>query len=237
MTIACMPIDIDVSLPDEQKILDYVQEHQFPSMLHLPSPRFDPWIVSPILGRMPSKDWQDANKIRDLIFNRQNPNYGGKVEYANNFDKLFPEVVDMINQIPILNTICIFMKQTALSTAHEDTHGSNDVRNIPDLWGLNTEPRRYNIQMTKFDYQSFFVSKTKEGKRIPYTHISKELPAYLFCEQHYFHGAEYCGEDKVSLCFLGTPDWPKHNALIKRSLEKHKDKAIIFEDDNGFLHN
>ena len=38
MTIACMPIDIDVSLPDEQKILEYVQEYQFPSMLHLPSP-------------------------------------------------------------------------------------------------------------------------------------------------------------------------------------------------------
>jgi len=222
MTIACMPVDIDVSLPDEQKILDYVREYQFPSMLHLPSPRFDPWTVSPILGRMPSKDWNDPDKIRNLIFNRQNPNYGGKVEYANDFDKLFPEVVDMINQIPILNPICIFMKQNALSTSHVDTHGVNDVRNIPNLWELNTEPRRYNIQMTKFDYQSFFVSKTRESERIPYTHISKELPAYLFCEDHYFHGAEFCGE---------------HNALIKKSLEKHRDKAIIFEDDNGFLHN
>jgi len=178
MTIACMPVDIDVSLPDEQKILDYVREYQFPSMLHLPSPRFDPWTVSPILGRMPSKDWNDPDKIRNLIFNRQNPNYGGKVEYANDFDKLFPEVVDMINQIPILNPICIFMKQNALSTSHVDTHGVNDVRNIPNLWELNTEPRRYNIQMTKFDYQSFFVSKTRESERIPYTHISKELPAY-----------------------------------------------------------
>jgi hypothetical protein len=182
------------------------------------------------------KDWQDPNKIRNLIFNRQNPNYGGTVEYANDFDKLFPEVVDMINQIPILNPICIFMKQTALSTSHVDTHGVNDVRNIPNLWELGTEPRRYNIQMTKFDYQSFFVSKTRESERIPYTHISKELPAYLFCEDHYFHGAEFCGEDKVSLCFLGTPDWPRHNALIKKSLEKHRDKAIIFEDDNDFLH-
>ncbi len=237
MTIACIPVDIDVSLPDEQKILDYVQAHQFPSMLHLPSPRFDPWIVSPILGRMPSKDWADPIKIRNLIFNRQNPNYGGKLEYANDFDKLFPEVVDMINQIPILNPICIFMQQTALSTAHVDTHGANDIRIIPNLWGIDTEPKRYNIQMTKFHYQSFFVSKTRESEHIPYTHVSKELPAYAFCEDHYFHGAEFCGVDKVNLCFLGTPDWPKHNALIKRSLEKHRDKAIIFEDDNDFLHN
>ena len=55
MTIACLPIEIDVSLPDEQKVLDYVQEYQFPSMLHLTSPRFDPWIVSPILDVCPVK--------------------------------------------------------------------------------------------------------------------------------------------------------------------------------------
>jgi len=236
MTIACLPIDIEVSLPDEQRVLDYVHEYQFPSMLHLPSPRFDPWIVSPILGRMPSVDWNDPIKIRDLIYNRQNPNYGGKLEWANGFDKLFPEIVEMIKQIPILNPIVIFMQQTALSTSHEDKHGG-DIMTEPNLWTLYTEPRRYNVQMTKFDYQSFFVSKTKESERIPYPHISKELPAYVFCEQHYFHGAEYCGPNKVSMCFLGTPDWPRHNELIRRSLEKHRDKAIIFEDDNGFLHN
>jgi len=235
MTIACLPIEIDVSLPDEQKVLDYVQEYQFPSMLHLTSPRFDPWIVSPILGRMPSKDWNDAYKIRDLIYNRQNPNYGGKLEWANGFDKLFPEIVYMIEQIPILNPIVIFMQQTALSTAHEDKHGG-DIMEDPSQWTLYTEPRRYNIQMTNFDYKSFFVSKTRDGERIPYNHISKELPAYVFCEQHYFHGAEYCGPNKVSLCFLGTPDWPRHNELIRKNLEKHRDKAIIFEDDNDLLH-
>lgn len=236
MTIACLPIDIDVSLPNEQHILDYVKEHQFPSMLHLHSPRFDPWTVSPVLGRMPSSDWQDPINIRELIYNRQNPNYGGKLEWANGFDTLFPEVVNMIKQIPMLNPIVILMQQNAVSTAHEDTQGANDVRNIPKLWTLDTEPKRYNIQMTNFDYQSFFVSKTIDGEKIPYTHISKELPAYVFCEQHYFHGAEYCGPDKVSLCFLGTPDWPRHNELVRKSLEKYRDKAIIFKDDNDFLH-
>lgn len=236
MTIACLPIEIDVSLPDEQLILDYVAQHQFPSMLHLASPRFDPWVVSPILGRMSSSDWQDPIKIRELIYNRQNPNYGSKLEWANGFDTLFPGVVDMINQIPILNPIVIFMQQTALSTAHEDKHGG-DVMTAPNLWTLNTEPRRYNIQMTNFDYKSFFVSKTRDSEPIAYNHISKKLPAYVFCEQHYFHGAEYCGPNKVSLCFLGTPDWPRHNELIRKNLQKHRDKAIIFEDTNDFLHN
>lgn len=235
MTIACMPVDIDVTLPDEQKILDYIEEHQFPSMLHMTSPRFDPWTVAPILGRMPSSDWKDPDKIRNLIFNRQNPNYGGPIEYAYDFDKLFPEVVHMINQIPIINPMVILMKQNALSTAHEDTHGVNDVKIFPKLWELDTEPRRYNIQMTRFEYKSFFVAKDKR-EPISYDYVSKELPAYVFCEQHYYHGAKYSGPDKVSLCFLGTPDWPKHYALIKRSLEKHRDKAIIFEDGNDFLH-
>lgn len=231
-----MPLDIDVRLPDEQKILDYIEEHQFPSMLHYDSLRFDPWTVAPVLGRIPKTDWKDVDKIRNLIFNRQNPYYGSPVEYAYDFDKLFPEVVHMINQIPIVNPMVILMKQNRGSTLHEDTHGDNDVKNIPKLWELDTEPRRYNIQMTKFDYKSFIVSDTKRGTGVSYDHISKELPAYLFCEQHYFHGANYAGPDKVSLCFLGTPDWPKHYALIKRSLEKYRDKAIIFEDGNDFLH-
>lgn len=237
MTIACMPIDIDISLPDEQRILDYVNTYRIPGMLDYDTCRFEEWAVAPIMGPIPSKDWKDVSKVRNLMFNRQNPNYGGAIEYANDFDKLFPEVADMIKQIPILNPTCIFLKQNKEASPHTDMHGADDVKPIPELWNLSNEPRRYNIQMTKFDYQSFYVSKTKDSERIPYTHINKETPVYLFCEDHYYHGADYCGPDKINLCFAGILDWDKHVQLVQKSLKKHRDKAIIFEDDNDFLYN
>jgi hypothetical protein len=231
MTIACLPIEIDVSLPDEQKILDYVQEFEIPSTLHLDGPRFDCWKVAPVGGQMSSGDWKDPVKIQSLICNRLTPNYG-KFSWANDFDKLFPEVVSMIRQIPIIDPLVILMQQEKDSTAHFDTQPKDNILDINDI-ALSTEPRRYNIQLTNFGKTSFFVSKTKTSEKIYYHYITPELPAYCFPEQHYYHGADYIGPGKVSLCILGRPDKEKHNQVILRNIQKHKDKAIIFEDGNN----
>jgi hypothetical protein len=230
MTIACLPIEIDVSLPDEQQILDYVEQYEIPSTLHLDGPRFDCWRVAPVGGQMPSDDWQDPYKIQQLICNRLTPNYG-EFRWANNFDVLFPEVVSMISQIPIIDPLVILMQQLKDSTAHFDTQPQDNILNINDI-ALTTEPRRYNIQLTKFGKTSFFVAKTKTSEKIYYNHITPKFPAYCFPEQHYYHGADYIGPGKVSLCILGRPDPQRHAAMIKHNIEKHKDKAIIFEDGN-----
>lgn len=230
MTIACLPIEIDVSLPDEQRILDYVKNFEIPSTLHLDGPRFDCWKVAPVAGQMSSDDWKDPYKIQSLICNRLTPNYG-KFQWANDFDKLFPEVVNMISQIPVIDPLVILMQQEKESTPHFDTQPKDVILNSDDIL-LSTEPRRYNIQLTNFGKTSFFVSKTKTSEKIYYHHISPKLPAYCFPEQHYYHGADFIGPNKVSLCILGKPDKEKHEKLIRSSFQKHKDKAIIIEDGN-----
>ena len=234
MTIACLPIEIDVDMPDEQDVLNYVEEFTIPSTLHLDGPRFDCWKVAPVAGQMSSEDWKDPEKIQALVCNRLTKNYG-KFSWANNFDQRFPGVVKMIEQIPMIDPLIILMQQKMDSTAHFDRQPKDVILDVNDIL-LSTEPRRYNIQLTKFGGKSFFVSKTQTGEKIYYEHSSAELPAFCFPEQHYFHGADEVGPGKVSLCMLGRVDVKKHHEIIKFNIDKHRDKAIIFEDNNDILY-
>lgn len=226
MTIAYLPIEIDVQLPDEQKIIDYVKTHRIPSMEHLNGPRFDPWIGAPVMGRAKTKDWYVPEKFKEVFCNRLVPNTA-PVEYANGIDKEFPELIHMIKQLPMKEiSVVMMLLQTREVTAHTDNQ-IDDVILDPSWIGIDTEPRRYNIQLTRHGVPSFFVSETKTSEKI-YPSITREMPCFLSCEQHHYHGADYIVEDKIMMCVLGIVDKEKHIANIKKNLEKYNDRAIIF---------
>jgi hypothetical protein len=228
MTIAYLPVEIDVRLPDEQEIIDYVKKYQIPSMTHLNGPRFDPWIGAPVMGRAKTSDWYDPEKFKEIFCNRLVPNTA-PIEYANNIDEKFPELIYMINQLPMKETsVVMLLMQTRQVTAHTDNQ-PDDVILDPSWISIDTEPRRYNIQLTRHGVPSFFVSKTNDSEKI-YPSITKEMPCFLSCEQHHYHGADFVVEGKIMMCVLGIVDKDRHVDNIRKNLEKYQDQAIIFPD-------
>jgi len=92
---------------------------------------------------------------------------------------------------------------------------------------IENEPRRFNIQLTKHEYKSFYVATSENSERI-YCNITKEAPGYALTEKYNWHGADYSGPDKLILVTAGIIDRNKRDQLIERSREKYKKDLIIF---------
>jgi hypothetical protein len=63
-----------------------------------------------------------------------------------------------------------------------------------------------------------------------FPNLTRERPAFAFCERYHFHGADYIGPGKVLLTVFGILDREKHKQMIAKNLEKYRDEAIIFDD-------
>jgi hypothetical protein len=227
MTIAFVPIDIDVQLPDEQQLIKFCQETKIEDIKDTNVNTIKFWDKVPVIGRLESdKDWYDIDKMRTALFNRYTPNLGA-CRYANNIDKVFPEIPYMLNQLPFkeLSMVTMLVQREPVAT-HIDSQ-VYDIITDPTEIAIEMEPRRYNILMTKHHYKSFYVSESKDGEKI-FPTITKETPCHAICESHHWHGAEYDGPDKIMLCVFGILDREKHLKMISQNLEKYKDRAIVF---------
>jgi len=227
MTIAYVPIDIDVQLPDEQSLIDFCQQTKIPDITDSNVNQIKFWDKVPVIGRLEkNEDWYDLDKMRHALFNRYTPGLG-ECRYANNIDKIFPEIPYMLEQLPFkeLSMVTMLVQREPVDT-HIDSQVYDNIVDPSEI-AIEMEPRRYNILMTKHNYRSFYVREQQDSEKI-YPEFTPELPCHAICESHHWHGADWDGPDKIMLCVFGILDRPKHLQMIKDNLEKHRDKAIVF---------
>lgn len=226
MAIAFLPIDIDVRLPDEEKLLAYCEKHKLPKISDS-NDTVAYWDLVPVIARMSNDKWYDLEYGRNVLYNRYNPNLGEAV-WANNIDVEFPEIPYMLSQLPFSElTMVTMMVQRTYVPHHLDPHLNDNIWDPYEISIMN-EPHRYNIQLTQHGKDAYFVSNNKTDKVFP--KITRELPCFAFCERYHWHGSEYIGPNKIQLSVFGIVDRVKHHAMIMKNLIKHKDEAIIFED-------
>jgi hypothetical protein len=224
MTIAFLPIDIDVKLPDEEKIIKFCEEFKM-AKLNVEKDKGSHWDVVPVLSRISEQDWNDSLKAKHSINNRYVPNLG-EPRYLNNIDKLFPEIPYMLEQLPYKElTIVSLLLQTEYVPHHFDPH-YGDVTPDPYEISIENEPHRYNIQLTHHNKNAFFVSEKHGGEKL-YPKITKERPCFAFCERYHWHGSDYIGPNKIQLSVFGIVDRIKHKDMIIKNLIKYRDEAII----------
>lgn len=228
MAIAYLPIEIDVKLPDEERLIEFAHRYKIPSNQE---DRDDVktgnhWYKVPVCGRCESEDWYDIDKFKTVLYNRFVPNVY-PVKYANEIDKKFPEIPFILNQLPFkeLSFVALLMQREEVE-CHTDDQDA-DIIIDPSEVSLEVEPRRYNIQLTRHGIKSFYVCKDQGSERT-YPMITKELPAFAICEKHHWHGADHVVDGKIMLSIFGILDREKHKKTIEYNLEKFKDKAIIY---------
>lgn len=227
MAIAYLPIDIDVRLPDEQKLLDFCYETRIVNARD-DTDALEHWWPIPVRGVLKGRDWYDREKFYNSICNRLVKGAGTSY-WANDIDRIFPEIPYMFEQLPIAEfNFCVLLLQRKEVNAHQDTQYADAIVD-PAMRRVELEPRRYNILMNKHEVPSFYVSETETSKKI-YPVITKDRACFSMCEEYHWHGADYVIENKVMLCVLGVVDEKKQIEMIKRSLEKYRDQAIIFPD-------
>jgi hypothetical protein len=226
LTIAFVPIEIDVQLPDEQNLIDFCQQTKVKDIKgSVNSIQF--WDKVPVVGRIArDEDWYDLEKMSHALFNRYTPGLG-ECRYANGIDKKFPEIPYMLNQLPFkeLSMVTMLVQREAVET-HIDSQVYDNITDPSEI-AIDMEPRRYNILMNKHDYKSFYVCENHGSEKI-FPTITPDVPCHAICESHHWHGADYDGPDKIMLCVFGILDREKHKQMIAYNLEKYKDRAIVF---------
>jgi hypothetical protein len=223
MAIAFLPIEIDAKLPDEAHIIDYCHQN----CLNIPN-FASRWKFTPILSRLTDDEWTDLSKIEYESNHRYNVR-DGEIRYANNIDKIFPEIPYMLNQLPFKKiTFAAMILQKEYIPYHIDTHPGEVIDDLYEI-SIDNEPHRYNILLTHHNKDAFFVSETVDGKKI-YPKITKNMPCYAFSERYHFHGSDYIGENKIQIIIFGIVDRIKHKDTIIKNLIKHYNNAIIFPD-------
>ena len=81
MAIAYLPIEIDVRLPNEKKLLEYCDKYKLPKITDS-TDTVEYWDLVPVIGRLPSEHWLDMSLARDALYNRYVPNLG-ECQWAN----------------------------------------------------------------------------------------------------------------------------------------------------------
>jgi hypothetical protein len=226
MGIAFLPIDIETALPDEQKIIDYCNRQSF-----LDKSISNCWDTVPVYARLNEDQLHDIPTLLELI--RTKTVYTGiKGKYLNNFDKEFPEIAAIIDQLPFKElAYAVLFRQTSEVNPHmdrgkEELYDSTLVEN-DDTKALYLEPKRYNILLTKHDYKSFYVCNTQDSNPI-YPEIPKHRACFAFSNDEHYHGANFVGQDKIMLFMSGSLDKLKHQELIKKSMQKYSKEVIAF---------
>jgi len=226
MSIAFLPITIDVRLPNEELLLEFCKQYKIRTTAKDGHSSW--WDFTPVLMRATEEEVYDANKLKDILANRYNAGLGTP-RYLNNIDKLFPEIPYMLEQLPYKElTLVTIMKQMKPVDYHTDTNDF-DIHLDPTEVAYELEPKRYNILLNKHEYQDcLFVADQIGGTKI-YPRIPKERPCHVIPDRVHAHGADYCGPDKLMLCVIGgILDRELHQTMIQDSLTKYSSEAIIF---------
>lgn len=207
-----LPIDIDVEWPDEAMIIDWFHHHklldtdywEYTSQRHT-------WAMTSTC-KQPS-DWRRYDA--EMWNNRRAEGVNQGVLMHPGLEEAFPSIANCIRQLPFKQlTVSGMLYQMGEIPPHQDAHDIHDP----------SEPRRYTIYLTDPRYNTFYFSKTESGEDKIYPNLI--TPCFAFNNTDVWHGAVATKRPKIILTTAGILDHDRHEALLKKSLDKYKDYAL-----------
>lgn len=209
-----VPIDIEVELPSEEELLAYHNEHHvlntdyedYIDNRHIYTMcatryKLDDWRIWPNSLHNDKKGWKTPVDDYELLWNVD-------------FKEKFPSLVKLILELPFKQVAgAAFLYQIGAYKPHFDSADQN----------FPMEPRRYNVLLTSPDRNTFYMG---DNDNRHYPEVDPKYPCFAFNNTDVTHGTEQPTGLKIVMGIMGILDDEKHEALIKRSVEKFPDKAI-----------
>jgi hypothetical protein len=213
MKLAYLPIDIPVPIVDENKILDWFENHKLLDTDYWEYQQGrHAWAMTSTCT--PPKHWRRYDS--EMWQNRRRVGDNCGVLFHPGFEDTFPEIANCVKQLPFKQlTVSGMLYQLGEISPHQDE---------TDIWDP-TEPRRYSIYLTSPEHNTFYVAKTPESEKIFVT-INPEYSCFVFNNTDCWHGAIKNNRPKIILTTAGILDNYKHNLLLEKSLKKFKNEAI-----------
>ncbi len=211
MSLAYLPIDIEVEWPDESLIVDWFHNHKLLDTDYWEyTENRHTWAMISTCSQ--PKDWRRYDS--EMWTNRRNEVLNEGIIFHPSFEETFPSIANCIKQLPFKQlTVSGMLYQMGTIPDHQDTA---DPR-------MPTEPRRYTIYLTDPRHNTFYFSKTENGNKF-YPNIV--TPCFAFNNTDCWHGAIATKRPKIILTTAGIIDDQKHEELLNRSLKKYKEYAI-----------
>ncbi len=213
MILTYLPIDIEIGDIDEQKLLQWFHDHKLLDTNYWEyKENRHTWAM--ISTCTQPKDWRRYDD--EMWKNRRTAGANDGILFHPGFEEEFPTVANCIRQLPFKQlTVSGMLYQMGEIPVHQD---ANDPH-------CPTEPRRYIIYLTDPKFNTFYFSKEKGSEKI-YPTIDNNYRCFAFNNGDVWHGASPTNREKIILTMAGIIDNEKHEALIKRSLEKFSNKAL-----------
>ncbi len=213
MTLLYTPVDIEFEMPSEEAIQAWFDEFKMTDTTYseLVNGRH---VWCTVATRGQPRDWYHFDCFREHWGNNRYYIEGAELVFHPVFEERFPGLVSLIKQQPFkqIGGVAI-IQQIGTVPDHNDTE---------DFYHP-TEPRRYLTYLTDPSYNTFYILDGEE-KRFP--QIDNKYRCFAFNNSNVQHGADWHGRPKLLLTTAGVIDNEKHEALIKRSVEKFKDKVM-----------
>jgi L-rhamnose mutarotase len=214
MKLAYLPIDIPLNVPDEKLVLEWFENHKLldTNYWEYEQGRHTWTMISTCT--MP-EDWRRYDA--DMWNNRREPIQGEPdIFFHPGFEDAFPSIANCIRQLPFKQlTVSGMLYQMDEIPVHQDAIDKHNP----------IEPRRYTIYLTAPEHNTFYVSKTPDSEKIVLD-IDPNYACFVFNNTDCFHGALKNTRPKIILTMAGIIDNEKHKALLERSLNKFKDRAV-----------
>jgi len=210
-----VPVDIEVDLPSTEDMLDYHHSHciideDYEDIMQ------GRHVYCMVVSRYPFKDfrrWPHEIFADKSLWKTSIDNY--QLYWAPGFRERFPTLVNLIMQQPFEQiAMSGWMLQKGPYGAH---HDSSDPT-------FPMEPRRYNALLTDPTHNTFWLGNNDNEKIYP--QVDPRYPCFAFNNADIKHGTDSITGLKIVLGTMGVIDHEKHEALIKRSVEKFPEKAI-----------
>jgi hypothetical protein len=212
------PLDIELVLPDEQKIIDWVVEHRIKDTDY--NQYQINWnIHCPIMSCFPIPNWQSSTAIIELDKHIHRLHNSNKIYWHPGFKETFPEIAAALEQLPFKEfTVAIIQTQLGCIQPHQD--------DLDDYANEVNEPRRFFIHLTDPTRTTLFLANDKDGTGKITPRIDPAWPCYAFNNDTSYHGADKGDRVRMIINTAGIIDPVKHKELIERSIKKFKDQVM-----------
>lgn len=227
------PIDIQVTVPDEEELYNYCLSNSFSK-----SPNLEEGIICIVGSKEELGDWRTtlnayngliSDKGNELLAKEQDTRVYNIVTSSNNlgsfyfeptFKRQFPELVEACLKLPFKNLVGVFL----LLAGHRGSAIHKDPKPVLDDDSISTVPNRYNISLNCFENPKFFIT---DGNEKIYMKVTREYPCFAFDNENYLHGADPSDKESIrrmQLLIYGVLDEEKHKELLHRSIAKWTSK-------------
>lgn len=238
------PVDIELSLPPKEDMIDYCFSR------HTGHPYDEnEGLAFPICLRDRPTNWNICyshkthrltNSVNDLTedYNEFETNHmsrhfliegTGDLYFEPEFSKRFPQIERAIRELPFKFVNAAYMTLVGKHSSY--THQDPYDWPVP---GINLDvPNRYNILLNCHETPVFYFCKDDTASEKKYLELNKEWPVYVFDNENFWHGADAPTEptkDRMQIIIVGVLDRDKHLSLVERSKEKFKERAVYWND-------